>query len=295
MGRMAFKTKWWERWLARAFHVLLTTGVVAVLFIKDTELRRSIEHEKPVYAVCFLSLLSSAMISYFLASLIDPGYVHLKSSNVDVESGFDSQAMGFNEMPPNNTSLDEKESESETSNLMLPEGNALKLRRCGYCEILQPLRSKHCEECGHCIRKYDHHCPWLATCIGEKNHRFFWAFLAMETSLIGWSIQIVWNSFKPESNAREWFKANWMFLFIMIFLVLVGIVVTLLFGCHSYMMVTAQTTWEFMSRSRISYLKYFPDDENPFDQGYCKNSLVFLCYCKPRTWEKVIKEKLRWK
>ena len=103
------------------------------------------------------------------------------------------------------------------------------------------------------------------------------------------------NSFKPESNAREWFKANWMFLFIMIFLVLVGIVVTLLFGCHSYMMVTAQTTWEFMSRSRISYLKYFPDDENPFDQGYCKNSLVFLCYCKPRTWEKVIKEKLRWK
>ena len=57
------------------------------------ELRRSIEHEKPVYAVCFLSLLSSAMISYFLASLIDPGYVHLKSSNVDVESGFDSQAM----------------------------------------------------------------------------------------------------------------------------------------------------------------------------------------------------------
>ena len=87
---------------------------------------------------------------------------------------------------------DDKESESETSKMMLPEGNALKLRRCGYCEILQPLRSKHCEECGYCIRKYDHHCPWLATCIGERNHRFFWAFLALETSLICWSIHIVW-------------------------------------------------------------------------------------------------------
>ena len=34
--KMAFKTKWWERWLARAFHVLLTTGVITALLIKDT-------------------------------------------------------------------------------------------------------------------------------------------------------------------------------------------------------------------------------------------------------------------
>ena len=33
---MAFKSKWWEKWLARAFHVLLTTGVVTVVFIKET-------------------------------------------------------------------------------------------------------------------------------------------------------------------------------------------------------------------------------------------------------------------
>lgn len=88
--------------------------------------------------------------------------------------------------------LGEKTDEDETSRMMLPEGNALKLRHCGYCEILQPLRSKHCEECGYCIRKYDHHCPWLATCIGERNHKFFWAFLGLETSLVAWTIFIVW-------------------------------------------------------------------------------------------------------
>lgn len=103
------------------------------------------------------------------------------------------------------------------------------------------------------------------------------------------------NSFKHESTAKDWLKINWMFLCVMIFLVLSFIVVILLFGCHSYMMLTAQTTWEFMSRSRISYLKYFPDDENPFDQGYFKNTYIFLCYCKPRTWEKLIREKIRWK
>ena len=89
-------------------------------------------------------------------------------------------------------SSDEKDEEIEATRMMLAEGNALKLRQCGYCEILQPLRSKHCEECGHCIRKYDHHCPWLATCIGEKNHRFFWAFLLLETAVVCWVINIVW-------------------------------------------------------------------------------------------------------
>lgn len=61
------------------------------LFFSVVELRRSIEHERPIFAACFLAVLSSAMITYFLASLMDPGYVYVKSSNVDVEGGFDCQ------------------------------------------------------------------------------------------------------------------------------------------------------------------------------------------------------------
>ena len=119
--------------------------------------------------------------------------------------------------------------------------------------------------------------------------------IVIDTSYILHFPTVYRTSFKSESNTKEWLKGNWVFLCLMIFLVLICIVVSLLFVCHSYMMFTAQTTWEFMSRPRISYLKYFPDDENPFDQGYFKNSIVFLCYCKPRTWEKIIKEKIYWK
>ena len=67
-----------------------------------------------------------------------------------------------------------------------------KLRRCGYCNIIQPLRAKHCEDCNRCVHRYDHHCPWLGNCVGERNHRFFWAFLLFEASLIGWSAEIGW-------------------------------------------------------------------------------------------------------
>ena len=32
-------------------------------------------------------------------------------------------------------------------------------RYCTVCCIEQPLRVKHCRECGKCIALHDHHCP----------------------------------------------------------------------------------------------------------------------------------------
>ena len=31
----------------------------------------------------------------------------------------------------------------------------------------------HCSECGQCIFKMDHHCPWINNCVGGKNMKFF--------------------------------------------------------------------------------------------------------------------------
>ena len=60
-------------------------------------------------------------------------------------------------------------------------------------ELQQPMRSKHCEDCKQCVRKHDHHCPWLDTCVGEGNHKYFWLFLLLTSILVIWTFAITWS------------------------------------------------------------------------------------------------------
>ena len=49
---------------------------------------------------------------------------------------------------------------------------------CTVCHNDQPLRARHCSQCKECVAMFDHHCPFLGNCVGEKNRlMFFWFVL----------------------------------------------------------------------------------------------------------------------
>ena len=77
---------------------------------------------------------------------------------------------------------------------------------CFECQIIALPRSYHCNVCRCCVQRYDHHCPWLNSCIGTKNHRSFIIFVTFQfIYLVSNLIQIVgfFVTFsRPSSNLK---------------------------------------------------------------------------------------------
>jgi len=132
------------------------------------------------------------------------------------------------------------------------------------------LRSKHCRKCQKCIATFDHHCPWLGTCIGEKNKAWFYFYLWAQLALL---IQIEYLAVRMIIEERYLWVGYLMAILAGLFIVFV----LNLIGFHSYLIATNITTWEQLTWDKITYLNNWKRSfGSPFDLGLRENlKLVF--------------------
>ena len=80
------------------------------------------------------------------------------------------------------------------SHKILVDRDAPPSNYCWRCQMIRPIRSKHCYDCDRCIGKFDHHCPMVGNCVGGRNHRFFVLFLVFQSVTILWAFYITIHS-----------------------------------------------------------------------------------------------------
>lgn len=259
----------WKKIFVRSVHLLTVLFMTASMFIKDTDLKTALDERDYAYFVPYLAMVYLSLLFYFLTCLTSPGYVKRKMDP--------DQSMEDLERSQSHHSEETESPRSAVPDQPFEPAPAIKLRFCDICKINQPIRSRHCEECGRCIRKFDHHCPWLETCIGERNHGYFWAFLFVTNILVGWTSVLVCQAFYNYSPWTLWMYHNSYLVLCMVILVVSFFICTALFAIHTYFMFNNTTTWERFSRKNITYLKIINDEKlNPFYENCCRNVAHFF-------------------
>lgn len=140
-----------------------------------------------IIGLLYLPFVINTLRLYILCSYTEPGIIpRVRSNKIDYNKTHfvqyaTEQPTEVASMDPGHAffSLNKFQSvlltEEQRNNFNQP-GTEL-LSYCNTCQIVRPPRSFHCRECNVCIEVHDHHCPWVGSCVGRRNTRYFVLFL----------------------------------------------------------------------------------------------------------------------
>jgi palmitoyltransferase len=168
-------------------------------------------------------------------------------------------------------------------------------RYCRRCEAGKPARTHHCHICGRCVLRLDHHCPWIANCVGHHNHRNFVLFLwylwvgCAYAQVMCYTPAMVALAAQGRSRARGGaalltaadgstpVDENTVLLTCLVTMVFL-LAMSALGGWQVYLVLSNQTTIEFYgnrteaSAARLRGEAWF----NPYDLGSRRNFALFM-------------------
>ena len=132
------------------------------------------------------------------------------------------------------------------------------LRVCGKCEwpptsgwrAPKPDRCHHCKHCGTCVLEMDHHCPWVANCVGVQNKKHF--VLTLLYAVLGLAVFLCWMGpdFARALTSLTDFPRQITVLFSYFLALLVSVLLAGMLVFHIYLLCRGLTTIEWCEKVR---------------------------------------------
>ncbi|GLT60117.1 hypothetical protein SLA2020_328980 [Shorea laevis] len=204
----------------------------------------------------FLTILDFTFL--FMTSTRDPGIIPRNSQFPEEEALSSMPSMDS----PNN----------RTPYLKIPRmkdvivnGHTVKVKFCETCLLYRPPRASHCSICNNCVQRFDHHCPWVGQCIGQRNYASFIGFISTSSLLCTYVFACSWlNLLRGPGTLWSVMRRDILSVILIIYCFIAIWFVGGLTVFHIYLICTNETTYE---NFRYRYDKM----ENPFNKGILGN------------------------
>ncbi|CAA2943400.1 S-acyltransferase 8 [Olea europaea subsp. europaea] len=251
--------------------MLIIVPVVIFCIFVARHLRHEFSSYNAGYAILVVTIVFTVyvLVLLLLTSVRDPGIVPRNSHPPEEEFRYDTSAsmeVGGRQTP----SL-----QFPRTKEVMVNGIPVRVKYCDTCMLYRPPRCSHCSICNNCVERFDHHCPWVGQCIGQRNYRYFFCFVASSTLLCIYVFAIsafyikvlmddrqstVWKAMKESPAAVILMAYGFISLWF----------VGGLTGFHLYLISSNQTTYE--------NFRYRADNRiNVYDRGCLNNFLEVFC------------------
>lgn len=139
-----------------------------------------------------IALLTMSVSCFYAVKRLAPeNFVsapYRNESDVD-EAPDEDDDEGYTRLQIDNDEEDDDENHTDDETRSLHAANPAV---CKLCHKYTPPRAFHCARCRTCIARHDHHNVWLDCCIGESNHRLYFAgtSFGVAAAAVGWNLAV---------------------------------------------------------------------------------------------------------
>lgn len=129
---------------------------------------------KLIFSGLFYFLAFMTALCHTVSMVIDPGEVNQER----LSASYKAERQGNGELRLEPKEANQKSISNKDRNSIISK---LYNSYCTRCKADRPERTHHCRVCDRCVLKMDHHCPWIANCVGFYNQKAFILFLLYAT------------------------------------------------------------------------------------------------------------------